>query len=392
MTLRICMLSTSFPKNESDTSGKFVYDLARLLVTHQVCVVVVSPQDAQSIPRTMIKGVHICRFAYWWPRKWQTVIRGEEDLLDMLRSTWLAKVQLPIFLLVFMLQSIRISRQADIIHAHWSPTALIGWLAARLWNKPLVLTVHGSDLRLFPDWFSKFILNCVDAVIAPSAEMLNRVRQLGRADGHLIALPIDETRFCSDVDVRAVQTELGLDLSKPVVTFIARLHPFKDPLTLIKAIPLVLQHQDVSFLIVGDGPLRNRVQDAIQTLQVADHTYVLGSRQDVHKILKLSTLFIALSPVENVWSMTITEAMFMNIPCIMTRAGKTEFVFTHLRNAYLIEPENSQALADAIMNLLADAPLREKLVQGAHKLLAQYHRDSSSIVNQMIAVYRSVLR
>jgi glycosyltransferase involved in cell wall biosynthesis len=89
--------------------------------------------------------------------------------------------------------------------------------------------------------------------------------------------------------------------------------------------------------------------------------------------------------------MTIAEAMHMRVPCIITRAGQTERVFTHLQDSYLVEPENEAQLAEAIIYVLSREDKRKQLIQGALALLQRRGKDTESIMQRTLALYQAVL-
>jgi glycosyltransferase involved in cell wall biosynthesis len=207
-----------------------------------------------------------------------------------------------------------------------------------------------------------------------------------------IPLPVDEERFRPGVDYASVAEELGLAAEEDVVLFVGRLSEFKDPLTFVEAAPHVLAERPATrFIVVGYGPQVADLRGAVEDLELQDAVQLVGARRDVEKFLALSKVFVALSPIENAWSMTITEAMRMRVPCIITRAGRTEEVFTHLEDAYLVEPRNKEAVAGAILDLLSDEERRRRLIEGALRLLKKHGKDSGSISTRTLALYRRVM-
>jgi glycosyltransferase involved in cell wall biosynthesis len=194
------------------------------------------------------------------------------------------------------------------------------------------------------------------------------------------------------MDPGATAEELGLESQDDVVLFVGRLCQFKDPVTLIRAMPLVLaQRPQTKFVVVGDGPLTAKLHTTVNNMGLGHALHFVGARGDVECFLALSKVFVALSPVENVWSMTIAEAMHMRVPCIITRAGQTEQVFTHGRDSYLVEPEDKVQLAKAIVYLLSEEDVRRQLTQGALALLQEHDRDTESIVRRMLALYQTAV-
>lgn len=389
--MRVCMLTTSFPRHRGDFAGVFVYSLARELSKHGVEVSVITPHDGHATRYEAHDGFRIRRFAYAWPLEWQRLAYGEGIPNNLRRRPWVG-LQIPGFLASFLREAWRVCVNCDIVHVHWSPLAWLGLILRMRYRIPVVLTVHGTDVRSLPPFLIRPALARVDAVVAAAPETEALLQKLGIIDYHSIPLPIDEESLQPGMDPGAVAGELGLRPGDDVVTFVGRLSEFKDPLTLIRAAPLVLaQRPRTRFVIVGAGPLAADVRASVANLGLERTVHLVGVRRDVGHFLTLSKVFVALSPVENAWSMAIAEAMHMRVPCIITRTGQTEQLFTHLQDSYLIEPKDDTELAEAIVYLLSRREKREQLIQGASALLRRHGKDTESIVQRTRALYQAVL-
>ena len=388
--MRVCILTTSFPRRRDDFAGVFVYNLARELSKQGVEIEVVAPHDDHILRRETYNRVHLHRFVYAWPQRWQRLAYGDGIPNNLRRHPWVA-LQIPAFLAMCLKTAWQVCVDCDIVHVHWAPLAWLGLALRWRYRVPVVLTVHGSDLRSLPPFLIRPAVERVDAVIAaaPETEALLQEMQVAY---HSIPLPIDEEALQPGMTTGAVADELGLRPEDDVVTFVGRLNEFKDPLTLVRAAPLVLARRpQTRFVIVGDGPLAGDLRAAVSSLGLERAVHLIGARRDAGRFLALSKLFVALSPVENAWSMTIAEAMHMRVPCIITRAGRTEQLFTHLEDSFLIPPRDERALAEAILRLLTRKEERDRLVHGALSLMKQHGKDSESIVRRHLAVYESLV-
>jgi len=389
--MKIGMLTTSFPRYRGDFAGVFVYNLAQELTKRGVEVRVIAPHDGLVPRQEAHDGFYVHRFVYAWPQEWQRLAYGDGIPNNLRRHPW-TLLQVPGFLAMFLQAAWRICADCDLVHVHWAPLAWIG-LALRWRNRiPVVLTVHGTDVRSLPSFLINPALRRVDAVVAAATETEVLLQKLGVKHYHFIPLPIDEQAFQPGMDPGIVSEEIGVQPGDDVVTFVGRLNDFKDPLTLVRAAPLVLARRPrTHFVIVGDGPLAADLRATVVNLGLGDVVHLVGARRDVGRFLALSKVFVALSPVENAWSMSIAEAMHMKIPCIITRAGQTERLFTHMQDSYLIEPRDETALAEAILCLLAKEDKRIRLAQGALALLRKHGKDTESIMQKLLGVYSVVL-
>ncbi len=390
--MRVCMLTTSYPRHSGDFAGVFIHTLARELANRGVAVDIVAPHAPDCPQEEVIAQVNVHRFTYMHPKTWQQLAYGHGIPANLRQKPWRAFL-IPSFLLAFLKAAYRHCMQCDLVHVHWAPLAWIGMWIQHQYNIPLVVSVHGSDIRALPPMLTRPALKRAEAVIATSYEIESLLQnKLHIKNYHSISPPIDTTALRPGMSPGTATKEIDWQPGDFVITFVGRLNMFKDPLTLVRAAPRILaQYPRTHILIIGQGPLYGELQATISKLGVTHAVHMLGARRGIGPFLSLTHIFVALSPVENVWSMTITEAMHMQVPCILTRAGETPHVFTHLENTFLIEPSNSAQLANAVLQLLANDNLRQHIVQGANRLLQKHGKDTETIMEQTTAVYQAVI-
>ena len=381
-------MTTSYPRSPDDTSGTFVRSLA-LALAKAVDVAVVAPGDAAAPSSEVAGDIRIKRFSYFWPSRLQRLAYGKGIPENLKQRPYLAAL-IPTFMASFALAAIREARRCDVFHANWTPAALAAWPASRLFNVPIVVTLRGTDVRDLPGWLTRFILSRVDRIIAIQHEA-EIVKELG-FETIPLQTPIDTTRYDRGIDGSGAIRAIGLDPSRPVVSLVARLYHFKDPLTAVEAVPLVLaERPDVQFALVGDGVLRDEVRARVEELGIGASVAVPGGRGDVNEILAGSDVFLAISPVENIWSATITEATAMGLPIVLTDAGHTSTVFTGDKNCLMVPPRNPRAVADAVLRLVNDPDLAAEIAAGCAALHREYGHDPAAIVESHVDMYRDVL-
>ena len=280
----------------------------------------------------------------------------------------------------------------------WGHTAYLdGWAAVRLAKErgvPSIVTVRGEDVRSDVDQFRirslvEWTLREATVVTSPHPETTALAHALGRKDVVELHNGVDLSRF-SDGDRAKVRRELGLT-DEFVVTFVGHLVPFKDPKTFVQAAAMP-RMEGVVFLVVGSAG-RGREQTDLRGLAadlgVGDRVRFLGDRDDVPDVLAASDLFVALSPVENIWSNTLLEAMAASVPCVVTRAGTTERFLRHGKEAWLVPPQSPKDLAEAILHLKANAALRAEIARNGAPLVAAGF-DLRAVATQALALCRSL--
>ncbi|GEM_PF-1332477 len=387
----ILFITSGFPRTHNDSSARFILDLARALSRNGYPVFILAPYGEGSSREENWDGLKIFRFQYFLPNYWMRLAYGD-GMLENIEKNMLLVFQVPFFVLMELLYEYRIVKKEkiSIINAQrLIPQGIVTFLIKIVIPIRTIITVHGSDVRLPPRIFTKFFLKRADAIISPHPELTSILHSLGLPNVHEIPNIIDENNFNPEIPAETLRDELSIS-SKYVVTFIARLNDFKDPLTFVKSIPLILENEsDVTFLIAGEGPLESQIRNHVEELEIDHYVRILGSRNDVNKILRISTIFTALSPFENIWSLVIVEAMKCKIPCIITNTGTTPNHLHDAHDAVLIPPRDEIALAREIVSLLHDDKKREEISDNALRLMEslfsvasieeKYHRLISTI-------------
>ncbi len=383
---KVCILSTSYPRYKNDYITPFVHDFAKA-VSKYYDVYVVASSDKKGEKTQTIDHVKIFRFQYFFPRSLQalTYTGGMGESF----KGWLAKLQAPFFMLSFISKAIGKCKNSDIIHAHWTLSGFVAVIVKKLYKKPVVLTLHGGDMRYLPKWFNSFVLKSVDVVVSAHEDLLQQAKKLGARKVVSIRNIMDFGKF-KNVSGEDFRKEFKIK-KEPVIAFIGRLEPMKDPLTFVKSAPYVLKKiPNAKFFVVGDGHLKKEVTGTIKKLKLNKNVFFIGPRTDVNKILAATTVFTAVSPVENCFSTTIIEAMLSHVPCIITRAGMTEKFFTHKKDSCLIPVKDERALGNALTELIENPALRKKIVQGSKLFLSNNGFSEGVIIKKINNVYNEI--
>ena len=392
--MKVCMITTSYPRNVDDYAGNFIHNLAKKLVRNGMNVNVVAPHDVFTKNHEFIDDIEIFRFKYWFSKKNQKVAYGDGMAHNLTRS-FFPKIQFFFFLFFLFFKSLKVAKNCDIIHAHFLLSGFIGIPIKFLLRKPIITTVHGSDIREIQYSYKLFyLLSKIDKIISPHPELTNKLIEF-KVPQKITEIPniIDFGEYENENSKKSVQMidkEFDLKDNK-IVTFIARFVDFHDPITFIKSIPYVIKKRsDVRFFLVGDGPLINKIKKNIRELNIESYVILTGFRKDVKRFLRRSDIFIATSKIENIWSMTVVEAITIGVPCILTSVGFTDKKFTHLENAYLIKSKDEKALASAILTLLDNKNLRKKISNNGKIILEKNNLKNDLIVEKTIQLYKNI--
>jgi glycosyltransferase involved in cell wall biosynthesis len=143
------------------------------------------------------------------------------------------------------------------------------------------------------------------------------------ADSRLRVLPcgIDLDAFQEPTDRNAVRKELGLPLDTPVVGHVANFLPVKNQSFLLEIAAQVLKKRpQVNFLLVGDGPLRPRIQERATAMGLSSQMHFVGTRTDVPRLMRGAMDLYLFPSISEGFGLTLLEAQAAGLGCLASDA------------------------------------------------------------------------
>ncbi len=263
--------------------------------------------------------------------------------------------------------------RVQILHTHNYSPYFFGVPAALLAGTPHV--VHTEHGRVFPDRralmaFNRLFAFKVDRVVAVSQALkqdLARYEKVPERKLKVISNGVPLRSVTSKEEMAAKRQELGYGPNEILVGNVARLVPVKDHQCLLRAMNLVtsvLPH--ARLIIVGDGPERSRLKRLAVDLSLGERVQFLGERRDVWDLMGIFDLFVLSSLSEGV-SMTLLEAMVAAKPVVATHVGGNIELINNGCNGLLVPTDDPEALTAAILRLLQDRRLAQRMGQVARQ-------------------------
>ncbi len=197
-------------------------------------------------------------------------------------------------------------------------------------------------------------------------------------------------RFAAE-DGAGVHAELGLPPTAPLVGVVARLAEERKGISpfLQMAATVSRLDPDVHFVVVGDGPLRPRLERQAAELELAGRVSFLGARADVPRLVAALRIFVMPSLYE-AGPLTLLEAMALGKAVVTTPVGVAEDVVTDGETGLIVPVGDAGALAGAVQRLLADEELVARMGERARQT-AWPAFSVDHMVDETIGVYRSVI-
>lgn len=132
--------------------------------------------------------------------------------------------------------------------------------------------------------------------------------------------------------------------------------------------------------IVGDGPLRDELQQLIDKNNLQDKVKLLGARKDVPSLLHDYDCFVFPSLVEG-FSGAVVEAMFANVPVLVSDIPQNQEAIKHLQTGYLFKKGSAEEVTEAMLWFAANRPTAVEFANKAYDFAVQ-HFEQKNIVRQ----------
>lgn len=270
----------------------------------------------------------------------------------------------------------------DLIHTHDIVSTRALW-RVKPKDVPLIATIHGclatehmiaGDITSLEGIRWEYVSaeeyyggTSSDLTIVPSEWLKNiMVNDFNVPENHIKVIP-----YGMDFEKFTTENEDSSTLERPsekkLIVCPARLVPVKGHEVLINALAqLQKTRTDWHCWLVGDGELRQQLEQQVQQLQLGEYITFLGNRNDVPSLLKQADIFVLPSLQDNL-PFSIMEAQVTGTPLIVSDAGGIPEMVQHGTTGLLVPVGDSKALFTSLETLLSDDNLRDQLSTNAQK-------------------------
>lgn len=301
------------------------------------------------------------------------------------------------FPLFFKLKKILKEDKFDLFHAFSSSYA---WLASLAKFSPLVVTI--AEPGILPDWpnpfyykfFNSFALKKADLVTTDGENTKKAMINLG-ADPKIIKIVrfgVDVFKFRPKRNEKLKKKIFGKNIK--VVISSKPLRPESDLLTLIEAVPMVLERlPNIKFLVLGDGEEKEKLEKRAKELKIDQMIEFLGfvSPEELPRYYNLADVFISTSLVDSGIAASIAEAMACGLPLVLSDAGDNKLIIKDGENGFIFPRKNSKLLAEKLIFLLKNEKLQKKFYLAHRKWIVE-NNNYFKEMEKMEKIYLSLLK
>jgi glycosyltransferase involved in cell wall biosynthesis len=269
----------------------------------------------------------------------------------------------------------------DVIHIHDWLTTATGIGAKNYLRKPLVCTVHSTEVgrvqqlrspdSYMIDGFEWWMMYEAKYVIMCSHSMAREVNDhfhLPPEKVSVIPNAIDTSEYKRDVNRDAVRRRYGIEPYNKVVLFIGRLVPQKGVENLIQAVPQIVRHNGgAKFLIAGDGWSRSFLEGMAASTGHSDKVRFLGFIPDSERVeLLMSADALVVPSVYEPFGIVALEGMAAGVPVVASNVGGLSEIVEHDRTGMLAYV-NPDSIAWCVNKILSDYGYSNWLIHNAKK-------------------------
>ena len=281
-------------------------------------------------------------------------------------------------LVPYLCRLLLVLRQHDIIHLMSNS----GW-AWYLFSAPVIHIAHIYNVPCIVNYRGGLADEFLSRAAKRVRFTMQRAAQLVVPSGFLVQV-FDKYGIESEIVPNIVSPDLfhyhPPQLShRPIHLIVTRnLEALYGNKYAIQALSIIAKkHREVHMTIAGDGPERRELEKLVQLQGLSNQIQFSGrlDRQQMADLYSTADIMINPTTADNMPN-SLLEAMACGIPVVTTAVGGIPFMVEDKATALLVEPRNAQAIADAVMQLLQDAALTQRLSRNGIKQATQYMPDA----------------
>ena len=387
--LRIAVLGSTYPRNQSDHEVPWLRESVRRLAAHGHKVTVIAPAYL-GLKDHEIDGVQVRRFRYA-PARWEMLTHGEGAPNKLKRNPVLKLLSLS-YLVSGARAAWKICRQEriDVLHVHWPfPHGLMALLPGWLLGCKVVYSCHSAEFALaagskLSTSLLAFCLRRSFAITANSAHTAGLVRQVAGREAQIIP-------WGATIQVDPTANPVSQEI--PLLLFSGRLIERKGVDFLLRAMPTILSRQKVRLIITGDGHCRPEWESLARSLGLGEAVAFAGfvSNAELSSLFRSCSIYVHPAIYDSKGDtegqgVVLVEALSNRRPVVASAVGGIVDVIKDGQTGILVPEKDPDAIAKAVLRLIEDPDYARQLGDQGYAHARNYF-DWDRIMDQYNAIY-----
>ena len=266
----------------------------------------------------------------------------------------------------------------QVVNTHSGKDSWAAGFAAKLARADLLVRSRHIALPISNNPLN-FVYRMTDGIITTGEAVRDMmIHRNGMDPGKILSIPtgVSLARFDPSLaDGSRIRAEFGIPAGVPVVSMVAVFRAMKRHDVLLQAaVRLVREHPGIRFLLVGEGPGRAGIEQAIRSSGLAGACLLTGHREDVPDLLAASDIVVLTSDLEGV-PQSLSQAMAMARPVVAAAVGGIPELVIDGRTGLIAEAGNADSFARQMSRLVGDPALRVTLGAAAREHVLEGYTD-----------------
>jgi len=278
----------------------------------------------------------------------------------------------------------------DVVNTHSSRDGWIVGLGARMARVPFIIRTRHFDVAIPNRWLSRHVYETLaDHLLTTSPKVSAHFREFFQWPSDRVStVPtgIDLELFRPDGPA-AELWPVPVPKKLPLIGMVSVLRLAKGHSILLEAARLLRDEGFAAhYVVVGDGPVRTRVEEQIQQLRLGDCVRIGGHREDIPEVLRALDLLVIPSRHEGVPQIAL-QALATRTPVVGSDVGGIPSVIRHGETGRIVPAEDPAALAAAIRESLTEGETTRAMTERGRALVAARH-SLEGMIETLEELYR----
>ena len=393
-TIKVLVLTTSFPLRENSVSGLFVKRLVDNL-SPKVKPVVLVPCDSKNHDAEKQADYEVKCFKYA-PRRWQIFAHKPGGIPAALESNKLMYLMIPAFLFAMFIQCYKEAKYVDLIHANWSISGVVGGLVGKILSKPTITTIRGEDgnkaeSSIVFKVLLKLAIYFSTRVVGVSENLVNKAKSISKCgSSKILCVPNGIER-----DLISHNQPFRPDVTKELVLIsVGNLTENKNIALIIEAVREIMsQGEKVTLSIVGDGPKKIELKNLIEKYDLSKSVHLRGKLppEKVYELIRKSNFFV-LSSFREGRPNVLLESMALGTPIIASNIDGVAELIKDGHSGLLYDPHSCKELVKCINRIAQNTNLQKELRTNALSYLVENNLFWDESAGKYFDIYKNALQ
>jgi glycosyltransferase involved in cell wall biosynthesis len=393
--MRIAIIGSTYPRSEYDYEVPWLRESVNRVARRGHEVTVIAPSYC-GLKSHRIDGTFVHRFRYG-PARWEKLTHGE-GAPNKLKKQPILKLLTLTYLLSGAWAAWKVCREKkiDLLHVHWPfPHGLMALAPAWLNGVKVVSSCHSAEIALAAG--NKLMTRLLAACLRGSEAVTANSRHTAELAEKISGVKAEVIPYGATVRVEPEAAIRPSDYPDvPRLLFSGRLIQRKGVQYLLRAMPLILSKRPVRLVVTGDGHCRAEWEALTRELGLNGHVEFAGfvSNEKLGELFRSCSVYVHPAIYDDRGDteglgVVLIEALRNRKPVVASQVGGIGDVIKDDRTGLLVPEKNPEAIAQAVLRILADPALARRLGEEGFAFATRYF-DWELITDQLEAVYRRV--